>query len=154
MFVGIKKQQHIFMIIVIYTVEKCIFIFTNHFNSKIFTKICYALILVTILTVWLVFLQFLCLFPCPGWWFIGYIQFRLCFSFFVLQCSCIICNCLCVRVCSFIYIYICVCICVCVCVCVGVCAQKWRKSMTMCICYLSYCMQVWRKSSLRNCLKV
>ena len=51
MFVGIKKKQHIFMIIVIYTVEKCIFIFTNHFNSKIFTKICYALILVTILTV-------------------------------------------------------------------------------------------------------
>ena len=87
-----QKKQHIFMIIVIYTVEKCIFIFTNHFNSKIFTKICYALILVTILTVWLVFLQFLCLFPFPGWWFIGYIQFRLCFSFFVLQCSCIIIN--------------------------------------------------------------
>lgn len=138
------------MIIVIYTVEKYIFIFTNHFNSKIlFTKICYALILVIILTVLLVFLLFLYLFPCPGWWFIGYIQFRLFFIFCVtvfLHNNKFVNVCVCV--CLFIYIYICVFIYVCV----GVCAQKWRKSMTICICYLSYCMQVWRESSLRSCL--
>ena len=108
------------MIIVIYTVEKYIFIFTNHFNSKIlFTKICYALILVIILTVLLVFLLFLYLFPCPGWWFIGYIQFRLFFIFCItvfLHNNKFVNVCVCVCVYLFIYIFVSLFMCVWACV--------------------------------------